>query len=143
MKKVFFFAAAFVALGGRAAAQTFALNAPAAAPREAAKAASIRWRQTEHNFGEIKQSVPVTAGFEFVNTGSVPVLITQVQGSCGCTATDYPKAAVLPGKSARITATYNAAAPGVFHKTVTVTTNADAAGPQVLTLQGTVVASAQ
>jgi hypothetical protein len=90
---------------------------------------------------QIKQAVPVT--FEFVNTGTVPLVISQVQGSCGCTATDYSTAPIPPGKSSKIVATYNAAAPGVFHKTVTVTTTADTSSPQVLTLQGTVVASAE
>lgn len=132
---------AALALAGRAAgAQTLALNPPPAAPREAATPAAIRWQQTAHHFGEIRQSVPVTACFGFVNTSAAPVFITQVQGSCGCTATDYPRQAVPPGKSARIAATYNAANPGAFHKTVTVTTTADAAGPQVLSLQGTVLA---
>lgn len=144
MKNLFLTAAAvalLAAAGHPAAAQTLALHAPTAAP--AAPAASpapqaLRWAATTHRFGTIKQGVPVTATFEFTNASARPVLLTQVQGSCGCTATSYTKEPVAPGQRAVVTATYNAANPGSFNKTVTVTTNADDT-PQVLSLQGVVV----
>jgi hypothetical protein len=44
----------------------------------------------------------------------------------------------MPGESTKITATYNAAAKGIFKKTVTVTTNAKST-PETLTLSGTVI----
>ncbi len=139
MKKLFTFACALALAGTHdALAQTFALNT-AAGPRTVSAKPAIRWQKTQHDFGQIKQSVPVTATFEFVNTGSAPLVISQVQGSCGCTATEYSKEPIQPGKSSKIVATYNAAVPGAFHKTVTVTTSADAGAPQVLALQGTVV----
>jgi pectate lyase len=59
-----------------------------------------------------------------------------VQGSCGCTATDYSKEPIAPGKKGYVTATYNAANMGAFHKTVTVTANTDA--PVVLVIKGEV-----
>lgn len=139
MKKLLAFTCALALAGTHAAvAQTFALNTTAQ-PREAAAKSAISWQKTQHNFGQIKQAVPVTATFEFVNTGSAPLIISQVQGSCGCTATEYSTAPIQPGKSSKIVATYNAAVPGAFHKTVTVTTSADTGAPQVLALQGTVV----
>jgi len=145
MKKLLAFACALALAGTHAAsAQTFALNT-AAGPREAAAKPAkpaIKWQKTQHDFGQIKQAVPVTATFEFVNTGSAPLVIAQVQGSCGCTATNYSTEPIQPGKSSKIVATYNAASPGVFNKTVTVTTSTDASAPQVLTLRGTVIANA-
>ncbi|WP_052733132.1 DUF1573 domain-containing protein [Hymenobacter terrenus] len=101
--------------------------------------AAIKWEKTIHQFGEIKQGVPVTASFTFTNKSKAPVLLSDVHGSCGCTVPAWSKEPILPGKSSVITATFNAANPGVFNKTVTVTTNVDGAGPQVLSLQGTVV----
>lgn len=62
-----------------------------------------------------------------------------MQGSCGCTATDYTKEPIKAGKSGTITATFNAANAGAFTKTVSVTTNADDSS-KVLTLKGTVKA---
>lgn len=141
MKIILLFSTAAAVFGfSSASAQTLAFNTPRVAAEASAAKAGVAWRSTQHNFGEIVLSVPVTASFTFTNTGTAPVLLTQVQGSCGCTATTYPKEAVLPGKSAAIMVTYNAATLGSFNKTVTVTTSADG-GPQVLSLRGTVVAA--
>lgn len=101
---------------------------------------SIVWKLETVDVGEIAQGKPKEIIFEFKNTGKTDVLITNVQGSCGCTATNYSKEIVKSGKSGTITATYNAANVGVFTKTVTVTTNADAT-PKVLTLKGNVKAA--
>jgi len=103
---------------------------------------ALKWDKTAQNFGEIKQGVPVTASFKYTNMSKKPIMLTNAQGPCGCTVPNWSKDPLLPGKSAVITATFNAAAPGAFNKTVTVTSNADTNGPQVLTLQGTVVAGA-
>ena len=100
----------------------------------------ITWKSESIDVGQIPQNKPKPINFEFKNTGKTAVIITNVQGSCGCTATDYTKTPIAPGKSGTITATYNAASLGAFSKTVTVTTNAEKT-PKVLTLKGTVVAS--
>ena len=133
--KPFFLLAALLVSGAAAAQQ------PAAPAPVAAAPSVIKWQQTSQQFGSIKQGVPVTATFRFTNTGRVPVLLTNVQGSCGCTVPAWSHEPVAPGKSSVVSATFNAAHPGAFTKTVTVTTSADTAGPQVLTLQGTVLES--
>jgi len=66
------------------------------------------------------------------------VIITDVKAACGCTATEYTKTPVKPGETAKVVATYNAAAKGAFTKTVTVTTNAETT-PKVLSFKGTVI----
>lgn len=98
----------------------------------------ISWKAESIDVGEIPQGKPKSIIFEFKNTGSTAVVITNVVGSCGCTATDYSKEPILPGKSAKVTATYNAANKGTFSKTVTVTTNAETT-PKTLTLKGIVI----
>jgi hypothetical protein len=105
---------------------------------EAPAASSIVWKAETVDVGEIPQGTPKAIVYEFKNTGKTAVVITNVQGSCGCTATDYTKEPILPGKSAKVTATYNAANKGGFTKTVTVTTSAETA-PKILTLKGTVI----
>jgi hypothetical protein len=105
-----------------------------------AAASSVVWKSETIDVGTIPQNTPKPIVFEFKNTGKTAVIVTNVQGSCGCTATDYTKTPIAPGKSGTVTATYNAANPGVFTKTVSVTTNADTA-TKVLTIKGTVVAS--
>lgn len=101
-------------------------------------ASPIVWKAETIDVGQIPQGTPKAIVYEFKNTGKTAVVITNVQGSCGCTATDYTKEPVLPGKSAKVTATYNAANKGAFTKTVTVTTSAETA-PKILTLKGTVI----
>ena len=101
-------------------------------------APSIEWKRTEVDLGEIAQNKPVTVEFEFKNTGKLPVIISSVQASCGCTSTNYSKAPVQPGETTKITAIYNAASKGSFKKTVSVVTNAKDA-PETLVITGTVI----
>ena len=105
---------------------------------EATAASTIVWKAETIDVGQIPQGTPKAIVYEFKNTGKTAVVITNVQGSCGCTATDYTKEPIQPGKSAKVTATYNAANKGAFTKTVTVTTSAETT-PKVLTLKGTVI----
>lgn len=99
---------------------------------------SITWVNTDLVIGDIPQGKPVSIDFVFKNTGESPVMITNVQASCGCTSTDFAKTPVLPGESTKIKAVFNAAAKGAFKKTVTVTTNAEET-PRILTFSGTVI----
>lgn len=99
--------------------------------------APVAWTATTFDFKDIKQGVPVTHDFTFKNTTKQTVLITSVRASCGCTATDYTKTPVKPGETAYVKATYNAASPGQFSKTVTVTLNENEA-PVILTIKGKV-----
>lgn len=99
---------------------------------------SISWKSELIDVQEIPQSKPKSIDFEFKNTGKTVVIITDVKGSCGCTATSYTKTPIQPGATATVTATYNAANKGAFSKTVTVTTNTGET-PTVLTFKGTVI----
>lgn len=98
--------------------------------------------KTVYDFGEIVQGVPKTATFTLKNEGKEPLLIEYARASCGCTNLTYEKEPVLPGKSTKISVTYNAAAPGPFMKTVTVRTNANK-NQVVLQIKGTVIAKGQ
>lgn len=61
--------------------------------------------------------------FEFKNTGNAPLIITNVQSTCGCTVPSFPKEPVLPGKMGQIDVKYNMT-PGTIRKTITVESNA-------------------
>lgn len=108
---------------------------PAAATVKAGEA--ITWKDTTHDFAKIVKGTPVSHEFSFKNTTKQTILISNVKASCGCTATNYTKTPIKPGETGTVTATYNAAAPGAFTKTVTVTTN-DVEPVKVLTIKGTV-----
>jgi archaellum component FlaG (FlaF/FlaG flagellin family) len=74
--------------------------------------------------GDIPQGTPATYTFTFENTGKTPLIITNASASCGCTTPDWSKEPIKPGKKGFVKATYNAAAPGPFTKSVTVMSNA-------------------
>lgn len=61
--------------------------------------------------------------FEFKNTGDAPLIITNVQSTCGCTVPTKPKGPILPGMTDKIDVKYNMN-PGPIRKTITVESNA-------------------
>ncbi|MBF6640672.1 DUF1573 domain-containing protein [Flavobacterium sp. J49] len=78
--------------------------------------------------------------FEFTNTGTAPLIITNVQSSCGCTVPSKPTEPIAPGKTGKIEVKYNMN-PGPIRKTITVETNAVNAedGRVVLKIKGEVI----
>ena len=93
-----------------------------------------------HDFGKIKQGVPVTHEFSFTNKGKVPMIITNAQPSCGCTVPSWTKEPIPPGGTGYVKATFNAAAPGVFEKSITVMANVET-GVIVLRIKGEVASN--
>ena len=99
----------------------------------------LTFEGTDHDFGKVPEGTMASYEFKFKNTGNQPLVIAGAQASCGCTTPDWTKTPVQPGKSGVIRAVYNSAGrPGVFTKTVTVTSNATE-GSKVLSLKGTVL----
>ena len=72
------------------------------------------------DMGKLKLNNPLTATFTVTNIGKEDLIIENVTPGCGCTKSDYTKEPIKPGKTGTITATYNAAAPGKFTKSVSV-----------------------
>src|SRR6266542_1757921 len=91
------------------------------------RTASISFKEESFDFGKIKEADgPVNHVFVFTNTGSVPLIIQNVQPSCGCTTPDWTKQPVMPGTKGFIKATFDPSGrPGTFEKSVTVYSNAD------------------
>ncbi len=81
---------------------------------------AISFTELKHDFGKIKQGVPVTYNFAFKNIAKQPVVIESATASCGCTTPAWPKTPVLQTKADKITAGFNAAAPGPFSKAIQV-----------------------
>ena len=90
------------------------------------------------NCGQIAFQQPLKAEFMLKNSGDQPLIINTVRSSCGCTTADYPKEAVAPGQSFKVSATYDAKQMGHFQKQLAVYSNAGEQ-PFVLTLKGVVV----
>ncbi len=97
----------------------------------------MNFKTKQHDFGTIYQEKgPVRYVFEFVNTGSRPVIIKDVKSSCGCTTPSWTKKPIPPGAKGQITVEYDPRnRPGAFLKTVTVYSNAKNS-PVVLQIKG-------
>jgi len=100
---------------------TAGVFAQTAAPATVKKADSfVKFKDVTHDFGKIKQGVPVTYAFAFSNITDKPVVIESATASCGCTTPVKPEAPIAKGKEDKITAGFNAAAAGPFNKTIYV-----------------------
>lgn len=71
-----------------------------------------------HDFGKIKQGIPVSYDFEIKNISNAPIVVENAWGSCGCTVPEKPSAPIEPGKSAKLKVTYNSAAVAPINKDV-------------------------
>ncbi len=104
---------------------------------------TLKFDTESHDFKDVSEGTLATHEFKFTNTGTTPVVIANVQASCGCTTPEWTKTPVLPGKTGIVKAVYNSnGRPGQFNKTVTVTSNASNASV-VLSIKGAVLTREQ
>ncbi|MDR2040231.1 MAG: DUF1573 domain-containing protein [Bacteroidales bacterium] len=88
--------------------------------------AKIEFEKTTHDFGKINEKGDKAShDFIFKNTGTTPLLVQNVRTNCGCTASDWTKEPVNPGKSGFVRITYDIEGrPGKIDKSAYVITNA-------------------
>jgi len=91
------------------------------------------------DYGTIAHNADGKREFVFTNNGNKPLIITNTQGSCGCTVPTSPKEPILPGAKAVIGVKYATDRIGAFTKTVTVTSNAEGMPTKTLTIKGNVL----
>jgi hypothetical protein len=98
-----------------------------------ATGALIAWEKNIHDFGEITQGDKVEHSFKFTNSGSEPLLITNVQVTCGCTTPKgWPRDPIKPGEKVELIVMFNSAGKiGRQNKVVTVVSNAVGGNSQV------------
>lgn len=92
------------------------------------------------DYGTIAHNADGKREFVFTNNGTAPLVITNAQGSCGCTVPSSPKEPIAPGAKGVIGVNYDTARVGAFTKTVTISSNAAGQPTKVLTIKGTVAA---
>jgi hypothetical protein len=122
MKKVIF-TFGLVVLTMLAGAQTAPQSGAGTAPAAPTSTAEIKFDKLEFDYGTIKQGGDPNGEFSFKNVGKEPLIISNCQGSCGCTVPSWPKEPIKPGASAVIKVHYDTKRVGPINKTVTVTSN--------------------
>ena len=91
-----------------------------------------------YDYGNIPEDGGLASHTFFVkNTSDAPLVIRQVDASCGCTTPTWTKDPIIPGNSGEIFVAYDPnGRPGPFEKTITVRTNN--ADPVELSIKGIV-----
>lgn len=109
----------------------FAATASAQSPAGAV----ITWERPTHDFGDMTQGEKVEHTFKFTNTGTEPLVITNVQVTCGCTTPKgWERDPIAPGASSEITLGFNSTGKyGRQKKVVTIVSNAvNTEGAQII-----------
>ncbi|MCG9791447.1 DUF1573 domain-containing protein [Flavobacterium algicola] len=142
MKKIVLIALLAVFGISNSNAQTTAKKAKAVAKTVTAKVngAGMVFENETIDYGTIAHNADGNRQFVFTNNGTKPLIITNTQGSCGCTVPTTPKEPILPGGKGSIGVKYATDRVGPFTKTVTVTSNAEGQAIKTLTIKGTVLA---
>jgi Protein of unknown function (DUF1573) len=129
-----------LALSLTAAAYTtaHAQTTPAATPAAPVAGPGITFEEVKYDFGSVVAGGTVDHTFKFKNTGTAPLIISNIGVSCGCTTPEWTKAPVLPGKTGTIAAHFNSTGKmGMQNKVLTIESNA-AAGSTTVSLVGEV-----
>ncbi len=89
--------------------------------------AKIVFDNIEHDFGTFKENAGSQSyNFGFVNKGGTPLILSNVQASCGCTTPEWSQKPIAPGEKGFIKVSYNPQnRPGPFNKTITVSANGE------------------
>lgn len=85
----------------------------------------ITFEEDSHDFGEITQGDQVEHTFVFENTGTEPLILTNVNTTCGCTVPKWPRQPIPPGQKAEIQVKFNSTGKmGKTTKVVKIISNA-------------------
>lgn len=113
-------------------------TAPAADPNQPKTVMSFN--KQKYDFGTVTEGEIVTRTFKFKNTGKEPLIISNAQGSCGCTVPKWPKEPIAPGASSEIKVEFNSDKKvGDRNQQVTITANTEPAST-IISLVGKVTA---
>ncbi|KMQ62722.1 hypothetical protein ACM40_10710 [Chryseobacterium sp. BLS98] len=115
-------------LAPTAAAPVSAETAAATAPVSNQPLTTVALSENNFDFGNIKKGDKVEHVYEITNTGKNPLVISEVKPGCGCTAPDFTKDPILPGKKGKITLHFDSSSfDGNVQKYADVFANVDKA----------------
>lgn len=99
---------------------------PVPVSQTAEPTAKIEFDKMEHDFGKIREGEKVQYRFKVKNPGTVPLRLTDVKPSCGCTAPNWTKEPIPPGGEGFVEVIFDSQGrSGEQMKTVTVFANTD------------------
>ena len=114
-------------------------NVADAAERDASSGnfATLSFEEAEHDFGTIQHGTPVETIFKYKNTGKSPLVVSNIQSTCGCTVpSDWTKQ-VAPGETGEMKVKFDGKGNGVVTKAITLTTNTEK-GAETVRIKATI-----
>lgn len=75
-------------------------------------------------YGKVTKGSNGERVFVFTNIGDAPLIITNIQSSCGCTVPEKPEEPIMPGEKGEIKVSYDTKRLGGFAKQLTIISNA-------------------
>jgi hypothetical protein len=75
--------------------------------QSAGSGAVITFKEKSVDFGDIVQGEIVEHTFVLTNSGTEPLIISNVAATCGCTVPNWPNQPIAPGKAAEIKVSFN------------------------------------
>ena len=92
--------------------------------RDTANVATMEFEHSHFAFGILAQGQRVSHNYVFKNTGKIPLIITNVLVTCGCTVPEWPKKPIPKGETGTIRIFFNTAGKqGVQNKNITILAN--------------------
>lgn len=99
----------------------------------------IEFDEMVQEFGTISQGEKVKRRYKFKNVGNADLIISNAQGSCGCTVPLYPKHPIKPGEEAEIEVVFDSnGKKGHIHNTVGIIANTNP-NKTIIALKGDVI----
>ncbi len=100
------------------------VNVQSAKKIDPANLGEFKFEEMEYDFGTIAQGEKIQHEFKFTNTGEAPLVISNIQASCGCTTPDWSKEPIKPGEEGYVKVSFNSASKsGAQSPMVTITAN--------------------
>jgi len=93
-------------------------------PADPSTVGAFAFEEEIFDFGTINEGEVVEHLFKFKNEGQVPLIISNIQASCGCTSPEWSKSPVKPGGEGFVKVVFNSRGKsGVQSPTVTIQAN--------------------
>ncbi len=109
-------------------------NANTTAKVDSANLTTLQWIDSiDTDLGKVKEGQVIEVTYRFKNTGTKPLVISNVSASCGCTVPEKPEKPFAPGEEGTIKAKFDSKGRphGEARKTVYVAANTNPASYQL------------
>jgi hypothetical protein len=74
---------------------------------DASNMAKVEFETSAYDFGTITEGGVIKHVFKFKNVGATPLVISDIQTSCGCTVPDWQRAPIAAGASSEVRVQFN------------------------------------